>query len=157
MSKENVEAFKRALEAGNRRDFDALLEELDPEVEWHPAMERCWEGKRRCIGGGRALARRCKTFLTLSQSCTSRSLRSVTSAIESSQTAGCGGVARKVVSRSSRPGRTCSSSRTARRLGLGPSSIPGKPSKPPGCGRKTLHGRSVSRRATPCNPAPTGN
>jgi hypothetical protein len=32
MSEENVEAFKRALEAGNRRDFDALLEELDPEA-----------------------------------------------------------------------------------------------------------------------------
>jgi len=28
MSKENVEAFKRALEAGNRGDVDALLDEL---------------------------------------------------------------------------------------------------------------------------------
>jgi hypothetical protein len=38
MSQENVEAFKRALNAGNRRDIEALLEELDPEVEWHSAI-----------------------------------------------------------------------------------------------------------------------
>jgi ketosteroid isomerase-like protein len=38
MSQENVEAFKRSFEAGNRHDFDAMLEELDPAVEWHPAV-----------------------------------------------------------------------------------------------------------------------
>ena len=38
MSQENVDAFKRGIEAANRRDVDALLEELDPEVEWHPAI-----------------------------------------------------------------------------------------------------------------------
>ncbi len=38
MSQENVEAFKRGTEAANRRDIDALLEEFDPEVEWHPAI-----------------------------------------------------------------------------------------------------------------------
>ncbi len=38
MSQENVEAFKRGLDAFNRRDVEALLEELDPEVEWHPAL-----------------------------------------------------------------------------------------------------------------------
>jgi ketosteroid isomerase-like protein len=51
MSEENVEAFKRALEAGNRRDFDALLEELDPEVEWHPAMEALLGGKATVYRG----------------------------------------------------------------------------------------------------------
>jgi len=30
MSQENVEAFKRAIEAYSRRDIDALLEEIDP-------------------------------------------------------------------------------------------------------------------------------
>jgi ketosteroid isomerase-like protein len=39
MSRENVESFKRAVEAYNRRDVEALLKELDPEVEWHPALE----------------------------------------------------------------------------------------------------------------------
>jgi ketosteroid isomerase-like protein len=38
MSEENVEAFKRGTDAYNHRDVDALLEELDPEVEWHSAL-----------------------------------------------------------------------------------------------------------------------
>ncbi len=38
MSEENVEAFKRGAEAYNRQDIDALLKELDPEVEWHSAL-----------------------------------------------------------------------------------------------------------------------
>jgi ketosteroid isomerase-like protein len=38
MSEENVEAYKRAVEAGNRGDLEALLEELDPEVEWYPQV-----------------------------------------------------------------------------------------------------------------------
>ena len=38
MSQENVETFKRAADAYNRRDVEALLKELDPEVEWHSAI-----------------------------------------------------------------------------------------------------------------------
>ena len=38
MSEENVEAYKRAVEAANRRDIEALLEGLDPEVAWYPAV-----------------------------------------------------------------------------------------------------------------------
>jgi ketosteroid isomerase-like protein len=38
MSQENVEAFKRALEAATRRDLEALLELLDPDVEWHSRL-----------------------------------------------------------------------------------------------------------------------
>ena len=38
MSQENVESFKRGIEAGNRRDIEALLAELDPDVEWHTAL-----------------------------------------------------------------------------------------------------------------------
>jgi ketosteroid isomerase-like protein len=38
MSQENVESFKRANDAFNRRDVDALLAEVDPNVELHPAM-----------------------------------------------------------------------------------------------------------------------
>ena len=34
MSQENVEAYKRGLDAFNRRDVEAMLQELDPEVEW---------------------------------------------------------------------------------------------------------------------------
>jgi uncharacterized protein len=39
MSQENVEAFKRAVEALNRRDIEAVLEEVDPEVQAHNAGE----------------------------------------------------------------------------------------------------------------------
>ena len=38
MSQENLESFRRGNEAFNRRDVDALLRELDPEVEWHSAI-----------------------------------------------------------------------------------------------------------------------
>jgi ketosteroid isomerase-like protein len=38
MSQENVEVFKRGAEAYNRQDVDALLNDLDPEVEWHSAL-----------------------------------------------------------------------------------------------------------------------
>jgi hypothetical protein len=34
MPRENVEVFRRAVEAYNRRDVDAFLEEFDPSVEW---------------------------------------------------------------------------------------------------------------------------
>ena len=44
MSQENVEAFKRGLEAGNRGDFETLLEMLDPEVEWHTALHALMAG-----------------------------------------------------------------------------------------------------------------
>ena len=36
MSEENVEAFRQAVEAYNRRDLDAFLEAFDPEAETHP-------------------------------------------------------------------------------------------------------------------------
>jgi ketosteroid isomerase-like protein len=39
MSQENVEEFKRAIEAYNRGDVDAFLEGLDPEVELHGALQ----------------------------------------------------------------------------------------------------------------------
>jgi ketosteroid isomerase-like protein len=43
MSQENVEAFRRAVEAGNRRDIEAMLEGTDPEVEWHAAIQTLGE------------------------------------------------------------------------------------------------------------------
>ena len=38
MSQENVEQAKRAADAYNRRDVEALLEELHPDVEWFAAL-----------------------------------------------------------------------------------------------------------------------
>ncbi len=44
MSEENVEAFRRATDALNRRDVEALLDEAHPEVEWHSALLSPLEG-----------------------------------------------------------------------------------------------------------------
>jgi ketosteroid isomerase-like protein len=38
MSDENVEAFRRAVEAYNRRDIDAFLDAFDPKAESHPLL-----------------------------------------------------------------------------------------------------------------------
>ena len=45
MSQENVEAFKRAIEAYNRRAIDAFLEDIDPEVEWQGALQALLESE----------------------------------------------------------------------------------------------------------------
>ncbi len=39
MSEENVGNFKRGAEAWNRDDFDAWIDQFDPEVEWFALME----------------------------------------------------------------------------------------------------------------------
>jgi ketosteroid isomerase-like protein len=51
MSKENVEAFKRGLEAGNRGDVDGLLDELHPEIEWHSALHALMGGQQTVFRG----------------------------------------------------------------------------------------------------------
>jgi ketosteroid isomerase-like protein len=51
MSEENVEAFKRGFEAFDRRDMDAMLEELDPAVEWHPAAQAGLAGEATAFRG----------------------------------------------------------------------------------------------------------
>jgi ketosteroid isomerase-like protein len=50
MSQENVEVFKRAFDAINRQDAEALVSELDPEVEWHGAI-------RMAMGGNQTVSR----------------------------------------------------------------------------------------------------
>jgi ketosteroid isomerase-like protein len=51
MSQENVEAFKRAVEANNRNDYDALLEEIDPDVEWYGVMGVMFGGEATVFRG----------------------------------------------------------------------------------------------------------
>ena len=52
MSQENVEAFKRAVEASNRHDVEGMLSEFDPDVEWHPAMQAFLEGGTAAVYRG---------------------------------------------------------------------------------------------------------
>ena len=51
MSRENVESFKRANDAFNRRDVDALLAEVDPNVEVHPGMAALLGGEATVYHG----------------------------------------------------------------------------------------------------------
>jgi ketosteroid isomerase-like protein len=51
MSQENVEAFKRGLEAGNRGDVGTLLEVLDPAVVWHSALHALMGGEQTVFRG----------------------------------------------------------------------------------------------------------
>ena len=51
MSQDNVEAFKRGLEAGNRGDIDGLLDELHPEIEWHSALHALMGGQQTVFRG----------------------------------------------------------------------------------------------------------
>jgi ketosteroid isomerase-like protein len=51
MSQENVEAFKRAITANNDYDYDALLEEIDPDVEWHGVMGVMFGGEATVYRG----------------------------------------------------------------------------------------------------------
>jgi ketosteroid isomerase-like protein len=51
MSQENVEAFKRAVDAINRGDVEASLKDLDPDVEFHAFMEELLGGKGRVYRG----------------------------------------------------------------------------------------------------------
>jgi ketosteroid isomerase-like protein len=44
MSQENVEAFRRGVDSINRRDIEAMLEVLDPEVEWHDVFSLMFGG-----------------------------------------------------------------------------------------------------------------
>ena len=51
MSRANVETFKRGSEAASRRDIEALLAGIDPEVEWHGALAVLLGGEGRAYRG----------------------------------------------------------------------------------------------------------
>jgi ketosteroid isomerase-like protein len=51
MSQENLESFERATEAANRGEWAAMLEELDPDVEWYPGLLSSVEGGRPVYRG----------------------------------------------------------------------------------------------------------
>jgi SnoaL-like domain len=51
MSQENVEAYKRAVDAINRRDIEGLIEELHPAVEWRDVFGLMLGGEARMYRG----------------------------------------------------------------------------------------------------------
>jgi ketosteroid isomerase-like protein len=138
MSQENLEAFNRAFEAGSRFNADAVLEELHPDVEWHAmlpmlggdAVYRGHEGVRAWL---RDLEETfAETHLEFPEI---RDLGDRIVAIGRLRARG------RVAPRPRCLSPTWSSSRMARGSGFGPTSIPKKPSKPPGCGSRRCRGR----------------
>ena len=51
MSQENVEGYRRATDAFNRRDIDAFLENLDPEVVMHLSLPAMFGGQATVFRG----------------------------------------------------------------------------------------------------------
>ena len=51
MSQEDVETFRRGIEAMNRRDVEALLPALDPGVEWHMTIQALIGGEAAVYHG----------------------------------------------------------------------------------------------------------
>jgi ketosteroid isomerase-like protein len=51
MSQENVEAFKRAVAAYNRRDIDTFVDAFDPEVEWYSLTQVMFGGEQAVYRG----------------------------------------------------------------------------------------------------------
>jgi ketosteroid isomerase-like protein len=51
MSQENIEVLKRFVDAYNRRDVEAMLEDLDPAIEWHSGIVSGLEGETAVYRG----------------------------------------------------------------------------------------------------------
>jgi ketosteroid isomerase-like protein len=134
MSTENVEAFQRyAVDAINRRDVEALLEGVDPEVEWHPGVlvpleggatvYRGYEGVREMMGD--LFASFAEFDVQYSEF---RDLGDTIVAVGRVRTRGAESGA---VTES--PFAAVTDFRTARRFGFAPTSTATRPSKPPRC------------------------
>src|SRR5947208_615751 len=55
MSQENIEALQRAADANNRRDYEAFLDEFDPDVEWHRIFGVMYGGEATVVRGDEGL------------------------------------------------------------------------------------------------------
>src|SRR5438093_11216524 len=134
MSQENVEAFQRGLEAGNRGDVETLLQELDPEVEWHSALHALLGGEQTVFRGHDGVREMIRDLneafgefhIEISAV---RDLGDRLVGIGHVRARGKGSGAETETPFSPSSPR----SRTARRLRSGAISIPRRPSKPPGC------------------------
>jgi hypothetical protein len=58
MSQENVEAAERFIDAYNRRDVEAMLADLDPEIEWHSGILTGLGGEAAVFRGHEGFRRR---------------------------------------------------------------------------------------------------
>ena len=87
MSQQNVDAFRRAVEANNRGDYDALLEEIDPDIEWRAVFQVKFGGQATTCRGHEGVREYLQPWTRVSPSGAWRFRRFATSASESSQPA----------------------------------------------------------------------
>ena len=102
MSQENVEAFTRGLEAGNRGDVETLLGVLDPEVAWHSALHALLGGEATAYRGHDGVREMLQDLYEASARSTSRSRRSGIWETDSSRSAAPARMARQAGLTSSR-------------------------------------------------------
>ena len=50
-----MEALRRAVEANNRRDYEAFLDEFDPDIEWHGIFGVMFGGEATVVRGHEGL------------------------------------------------------------------------------------------------------
>ena len=93
MSQENVEIVRRVSDAYNRRDVGAMLDELHPEIEWHPWLQIQLGGGATVYRGHQASARESENLRKPSLRSRQSKQRSGTLASESSPSVTCGDAA----------------------------------------------------------------
>src|SRR5215203_5805245 len=151
MSQENIEALQRAAEANNRRDYEAILDEFDPDVEWHGIFGVMFGGEATVVRGREGLLGYVRDLDESLTYATFSCRNSVTLAIESSYWVMSGAEAERAASSSTRPTEVWPSSRTASASGTGTSSTTPRPSKQ-GCGSSQCRRRTSTASAnTPSN------
>jgi ketosteroid isomerase-like protein len=57
MSRENVDAFERAIDAYNRGDADAFVSAFDPAAEWHTVTQAVFGGESTVYRGHEGIRR----------------------------------------------------------------------------------------------------
>jgi ketosteroid isomerase-like protein len=143
MSQENVETALAAMEAWTRRDVEALLAFLDPEIEWHPALQTLLGGEAAVYRGHDGVRELIRDLDEVASS-----LQPVVSELHDlgdrvAAVVGWQSVAARAASRSTLQGESSRTSARARSSASVPTSTPRRPSKPWGC---RSSGRPYRRR-----------
>jgi hypothetical protein len=135
MSQENIDRLRRGYEAFARRDLDAALEMMDPEIEAHDAPEAPDAAVHH---GGEAVRRDWEQMFALFEDFTIDIEEVFDASEELSSSCASAGVGGKAARGSTREWRTSGPSERGRRFGFGSTWTAPKPSQPPGSRSKTL-------------------
>ena len=95
MSQENVEIVRRVSDAYNRRDVGAMLDELHPEIEWHPWLQLQFGGGATVYRGHQGVRKGIRELEEAFSEIQAEQTRSGTLASESSPSVTTGDAARR--------------------------------------------------------------